>query len=344
LVGPKGKKGTLFFGLQGSKNKLPGFVVEKTLPEVSVVLVSRNTRALTLEAVRSVFQTAESLRVEVILVDNGSSDKTMEAMQEEFPQVRCCRSPRNLGFARAANLGAREAQGKYLLFLNSDAYLFPGSLSQALFWMEKLPRCGVAGGQLYHGDGRPQNSVAAFPSVATELLWKPLLRRMFPEKYPGKETRPRQPSPVDSVVGAFFLVRRSLWEKLGGFDERFFFFLEETDFCRRAWQAGHAVYYFPDVRVGHRQGATARQGETAARIEYWRSRYLYFSLHGRPWERALLRAALPVRLLLECLLDSLALLCTAGALPSARRRAAVHWGVLLWHLRGCPEKEGLSRD
>lgn len=318
--------------------------METVQPTLSVVLVTRDTCWLTCQALESLYAESKETAVEVVVVDNGSADGTLEIVEKRFPQVQTIRFTRNAGFAKAANEGARRTTGRYLLFLNSDVYLLPGSISCALAWMEKLPSCGVVGAQLYHEDGRPQNSIAPFPNFLTELLGRSLVRRLFPSFYRGKERRPTQPLPVDSIIGAFFLVRREVWEKLGGFDEGFFFFLEETDFCRRAWDAGYAVYHLPEVAVRHRQGATAKQWELPARIEYWRSRYRYFRLHAPAWERGMVFAILPVRLFLECVGDTLLVLGSLGRIPKWRRRARVRWGILGWHVRGCPPTEGLPRD
>src|SRR5258708_17899061 len=140
----------------------------------------------------------------------------------------------NVGFARGVNLAAGVATGTFLLLLNSDARLAPDALRLAVEWMRADPGCGVAGAPLPHGDGSKQNSIANFPSLGTELLNKFLLRTLWPKRFPGKEQEYPEPMEVESVVGAFFLVRREVWEKLGGMDERFFFFRRKrTSVCGR---------------------------------------------------------------------------------------------------------------
>src|SRR5258708_25055469 len=196
----------------------------------------------------------------------------------------------NVGFARGVNLAAGVATGTCLVLLNSDARLAPDALRLAVEWMRADPGCGVAGAQLLHGDGSKQNSIANFPSLGTELLNKFLLRALWPKRFPGKEQEYGEPMEVESVIGAFFLVRREVWEKLGGMDEQFFFFLEETDFCLRARRAGFATVHLPQVHVWHGQGQTAKQDLPGARIEYWRSRYAYFTKHR----------GLAVRMVLRC--------------------------------------------
>lgn len=150
------------------------------MPDLSVIIVTRNTRPLTLAAVRSVFESERSPSVEVIVVDNGSTDDTRAAVTAAFPHVVYLYSDRNLGFAGANNLGARRATGEFILLLNSDARVKPDTLRITIGWMRAHPECGIAGVQLLNPDGSFQNSIANYPTLATELLNKSLLRRLFP--------------------------------------------------------------------------------------------------------------------------------------------------------------------
>ena len=250
---------------------------------------------------------------------------------------------RNVGFARGVNFAARGAGGDFVLLLNSDARLAPDALRLAVEWLRADPGCGVAGAQLLHADGKKQNSIANFPSLATELLNKFLLRTLWPKRFPGKEQEYGEPMEVESVIGAFFLVRREVWEKLGGMDERFFFFLEETDFCLRARQAGFATVHLPQVHVWHGQGQTAKQDLAAARIEYWRSRYAYFAKHQSQAVRIVLRSGLLLRLVVDSAVSGLLTALTLGQSRRWREKFAVHRALLLWHWQGCPAGAGLPR-
>jgi GT2 family glycosyltransferase len=311
--------------------------------DVSVILLTRNTCQQAREAIESVLSSSDSLDKEILVVDNGSSDETPTALPATFPQIRYLREEHNLGFARGVNLAAREATGDFLLLLNSDARIAPDAMALALNWMRANPCCGVAGAQLYFADGQKQNSIANFPTLATELLNKFLLRQLWPQRFPGKEQEFHEPLEVESVIGAFFLVRRTVWDTLGGLDERFFFFLEETDFCLSARQAGFTTVHLPKVHVWHAQGQTAKQNLAASRIEYWRSRYAYFSKHGGQPVRVLLRCGLLARLSIDTLVSGL---LTAFTLAQSRRwkdKFAVDRALLAWHLRGCPENVGLPR-
>jgi GT2 family glycosyltransferase len=310
---------------------------------VSIVIVTRNTSALTQAAVRSVYDSQDELAKQIVVVDNGSTDETSTTIPREFPSVQYLRSETNLGFARANNLGVRACEGEYVLLLNSDARLKRDSLRLAAEWMRARPDCGIAGAQLLNPDGSRQNSIANFPSLATELLNKSLLRRLFPKRYPGKRQRFHEPLEVDSVIGAFMLVRTAAWRAVGGLDERFFFFFEETDFCRQARRKGWKVFHLPQVEVWHEQGKSARQMPVSARIEYWRSRYLYFEKNSSRFAFVVLRAGLRARLLANGLSSGLITLLTLGRATRWRQAWNVNSALRRWHWQGCPMESGLPR-
>jgi GT2 family glycosyltransferase len=310
-------------------------------PVVSIIVVTRNTCALTRAAVQSVLGSRDSFAKEIFVVDNGSTDGTAAVFPSEFSRVQFIRSETNLGFARACNLAAKRARGEFLLLLNSDAHLEPDALTQAVAWMRSHPDCAVAGAQLLNADSSRQNSIANAPTLATELLNKSLLRRLCPEKFPGKEREFREPVEVETVVGAFMLVRKSVWDALGGLDERYFFFFEETDFCLQARRRGWRVFHLPDVRVRHGRGQTARRASVEARIEYWRSRYAYFAKNHRPLTRLILAAGLWLRLFFDSLTAGLCALVTLGQNARWRERWRVCATLIGWHWRGCPTEQGL---
>jgi GT2 family glycosyltransferase len=310
---------------------------------VSVILVSRNTRELTCAAVRSVFESTDDFAKEVIVVDNGSSDDTPQVLPREFPKTSYLRSESNLGFGKANNLGAARSTGEFLLLLNSDARLQPDTVAKVVGWMRQHPDCAVAGVQLLNPDGSRQNSIANSPSLATELLNKSLLRRLLPRRFPGKEHRFREPLEVESVIGACMFIRSNVWKSLGGFDERFFFFLEETDFCRQVRARGWKVWHLPQAQAWHGQGQSGRQTPVHVRIEYWRSRYTYFAKNCGSLTCGLLRIGLLVRLFFDWLASALMLAATAGRSPRWRQRWNLTTTLWRWHFRNCPAEMGVPR-
>ena len=311
--------------------------------DVSVIIVTRNTCADTLEAIASVFDSRDSLAKEVFVVDNGSTDGSAQVIPARFPEVHYDATGCNLGYPRAVNRAARRATGEWLLLLNSDARLQPDALATAVAWMRAHSDCGIAGAQLLNPDGSRQNSIANFPTLATELFNKSLLRRLFPRRFPGKEQAFTEPVDVETIVGAFSLIRRKVWDALGGFDERYFFFLEETDFCLEAKHAGFRVVHLPTVKVWHGQGQTAKQVAAGARIQYWRSRYLYFQKQHGAFACFVLRVGLLLRLLVNVLSGLVITGATLGLAAKWRHKCGVYLAILGWHLRGCPAGAGLPK-
>lgn len=324
----------------------PAAVPRPSLPfpvDVTVIIVTRNTCALTTAAVASVFERRDDLAVEVVVVDNGSTDGTEGAIRARFPAVKYHAAGCNLGFGRANNVGAAEARGAFVLLLNSDARLEPDALARAVAALRSHPDWGIVGAHLMNPDGSPQNSIANYPTLATELLNKSLLRRLFPRRYPGKEQHYTAPLAVETVIGAFMLIRREVWDRLGGFDERYFFFFEETDLCLGTVRAGWKVVHLPEVRVWHHQGGTAKKVSAAARIEYWRSRYRYFRKNHGPAALLVLGAGLLLRLVVSVVTQNLFRLVTLGRSERWSDRARVSNALLGWHGRGCPANMGLAR-
>jgi len=310
----------------------------RTKAGLSFILVNWNTKGYILEALRSIEDTVGDYRHEIFVADNGSTDGSPEAIRKAFPRVRLISNERNLGFARAVNqaLAQAQAKGSYCVLLNSDARLMEGAIKTLAAFMEENPDVGIAGGQLMNEDGSRQNSIAPFPSLATELLNKRLLRIFFPRRYPGKERDCPAPLDVDSLVGACIIVRCQAIAEAGTLDEGYFFFMEETDWCLRMKKQGWRISFVPQARILHLQGGSASMAKAEARIEYYRSRYRFFTKwHGRG-KTAFLKIGLMLRLATEV---------TANSLLLWNKRYRTRWRtycrLLSWHLRSCPSHEGL---
>jgi len=310
----------------------------QAIPRLSFILVNWNTKGHILEALRSIADTVHGYRYEIFVVDNGSTDGSPAAIKKAFPRVCLILNEENLGFAHAVNQAQAlaSAKGSYCVLLNSDARLMKGTIKTLTAFMEDNPDVGIAGGQLMNEDGSRQNSIAPFPSLATELFNKRLLRILFPRQYPGKEREYPAPIDVDSLVGACIIVRRQAIEEVGQLDEGYFFFMEETDWCLRMKKQGWRISFVPQARILHLQGASASMAKAEARIEYYRSRYRFFTQwHGRG-KTALLKIGLILRLVGEVAANSLLLW---------NKRYRTRWGtycrLLSWHVRSCPSPEGL---
>ena len=244
--------------------------------DLSVIIVNWNTKDLVCQCLDSLYQKVKKIEMEIFVVDNGSMDGSGAAVRERFPEVNLIENPINLGFAKANNQAMRLSKGKYLLLLNPDTQIKEGAIERLFSFMNAHPEAGIVGAQLLNSDGSKQNSIANFPSLATELLNKTLLRWFFPEKFPGKERDYLDPIKVDSVIGACMMVKRNAVEQVGLLDEEYFLFLEETDWCYRMKRAGWEIYHIPQAEIFHFQGKSAGAEKEKARIEYYRSRYYFF--------------------------------------------------------------------
>jgi len=310
--------------------------------DLSVVIVSRNTKEYLLPCVASVFETIGRIPMEIIVIDNHSRDGSGPEVKKIFPGVHLIANEKNLGFARATNQGLKRARGRYLLLLNPDTRVKERAIERLFSFMETHPEVGASGGQLLSGDGSKQNSVANFPSLATELLNKSLLRWMFPKRFPGKGENFSEPIEVDSVIGACMIVRRDAIKQVGLLDEDYFLFLEETDWCYRMEQAGWKVCHFPQAEIYHFQGKSAEQDRRRAKLEYYRSRYLFFKKRRGSFQGYILRAGLVVKLIVEATSMGLVNLLTFFRQERWIRQWSTVLYLLWWHLRFCPEGMGLK--
>lgn len=313
-------------------------------PLITVIVVNRNRSDLLEKCLGHIFKTDLSGFMEVIVVDNGSTDDSVSMAQRVFPRALIIQGGRNLGFSKANNLAAKKANGRFLLLVNSDAMLERDCPSKLVQLMEKDPQIGMTGPQLLNEDGSPQTSFEAVPTLATEILNRSLLKRLFPSKYPGKGIKLHEPTPVPALIGAVMMIRKEALEKLGGFDEQYFFFLEETDLAVRMRERGYKVFHHPAARALHLHGATASGYRSAARIEFYRSRYIFFKKHYPPFGHRILRIAMILNLLLNVIFLSTVNLFSLGRIRKLRDRLAVRFDLLRWHLLGEPEEWGLPRD
>ncbi len=313
------------------------------MADLSIILVSYNTRELLLRCLEEIFRQRGKGTLEVFVIDNASRDGSAEAVARTFPQVRLIRNAENAGFARAVNQGLSAASGRNRLLLNPDAVADRETIEAMADYLDTHFEAGAVGPQLLHEDGRLQNSIAPFPTLATELLNKSLLTRLFPKRYPGKHREFAGPTEVESLIGACMMVRGEVVDQVGMLDEGYFFFLEETDWCLRISRAGWKIIFLPGRKVLHLQGKSASQNLTAARIEYYRSRDRFFTLHRGRTAAALLRAGLVVKLLVECTGSILLSALTLFSNEKELTRLRVRLGLLAWHLTGCPQDAGLGR-
>ncbi len=307
-----------------------------TRPILSVILVNWNTRELLLRALASCRDTLAGIASECIVVDNGSTDGSPDAVAAEFPGARLLRMIRNRGFGSAVNAAAEASRGEFLLVLNSDARLEPGAAAALVDALRRVPRAGMAGALLRNEDGTPQRSCAAEPRLWSEILGHGAATRLAPGAWgPAAERPGAETVPVETLVGACFAIRRDCLREIGPLDERFFLFLEETDWCVRARRAGWKVLLVPAARAVHAQGASRRgAADVRAKVEYARSLLRYFRKHGGRASAAVLGIALLLRNLAGLVLNGAVCLATLGLADGPRRRTVRAAALTGWLLAG----------
>ncbi len=253
------------------------------------------------ECLFSIFQQNFNFSFEVIVVDNASTDGTVEMVKEVFPQVKLIVNSDNLGFAAANNLGLKVAQGRQLLLLNPDTCLIDNSLEEAVAFLNSQPQAGILGGKILNPNLTWQPSVRRFPRLLDHLLMMFKLHHLIPlERYLALSLDEEAIQEVEQVMGAFFLIKREVLAKIGLLDEKYFIWFEEVDFCRRAIKAGFKVYYYPGAQVIHYGGESFKQlGDFNKQWLFSRSRLRYLLRHHSFLAYSLILLLTPVSLFLS---------------------------------------------
>ncbi len=273
-------------------------------------------------------------------MDNASADGSAAMVAADFPGVRLIANTENAGFTRGNNQGVAVARGRYVFFLNPDAEVVGDALATMVAYMDAHPEVGALGPQLRYGDGSLQSSRRRFPTFATALFestplawhWpgNPWARRYRMED--GKilvvgEASEVLAEPVDWVVGAALMTRRTLLDRIGGFDEGYFMYSEELDWCRRAKDAGWQIVYLPAAQVIHHEGKSSEQVVAARHIRFQASKVRYFrKYHGRS-QAAALRVFILTSFAVEWLIEAGKWLL--GSMRTLRRERMVAYGQLL---------------
>lgn len=218
-----------------------------------MIVVSYNTREATLACLQSVID-GQAGQLELLVVDNNSTDGTAGALEDRLPQVRVLAQTENLGFARACNAGARVARGRNLLFLNSDCLVEPTCLATLAEFLDRNPNAAVAVPRLTDTDGRVQTNVVPLPTVRS-IASAYLLGRAV-DRY--RSARLTRATPVEACSGAALLIRREDFWAVGGFYEAYFMYVEDVELCRRLRALGKQIFYVPDAVAQHEEGGSSR--------------------------------------------------------------------------------------
>ena len=268
---------------------------------VSVIILSYNTKETTLKCLKFL-GLSRGVDFETIVVDNASADGSAEAIAEAYPKVRLIRNMQNAGFAAANNQGMKETTGELLLLLNSDCFVFEDTLAKAVAKLDQT-KWDVLGCQLLNPDGTLQPSWGFFPTlrrIAQMMIFidsLPIVGEVIDSMHVRSELRYQTDKLVDWVTGAWVMVKREVWEKVGGIDEKYFMYGEESEWMYRMSQAGFKVGYSPAPRAVHLVGASSvdRAPAVVGEMQGW---LYWWSKHKPVWQQKVL----PIVIMLGCAL------------------------------------------
>ena len=322
-------------------------------PTLTVVIVSYNVCGDLRECLRSVYTSEFDGGLQVVVVDNASSDDTTRMVREGFPRVDLICNDRNVGFPKANNQGMAIAKGAFILFLNPDTVVMPDTLSACVRFLRDHPAVGLLGCKVRYPDGAIQYECARnFPSLTT-MVWEALyLHMLFPtNRYFGRTLMGNwdheDSRDVPCVLGAFMLLPQPVLAALGGMDETVFMFMEDIDLCYRVGKTGRKVFYFADATIVHKAGRSQESYVGSLKPTNAEAKYAFFRKHAGAAAAATCRTIFLMQSMFRLTL-SVALFPMVSAFPRTKRALrgswviGDHWQLLRWALGYPTPPEGAS--
>lgn len=258
--------------------------------DLSIIIVNTNNLPVIGPCLDSIYRHTQDMSFEVILVDNGSTDGSLELIKSSYPQVKLIENGTNLGFSKANNRGMEQSDGKAVILLNSDTELKDNALKRLYDFLFSNPEIGACGGTLIYPSGAPQFSYGCFPSFG-RMLWitaSKLLGIKAGRKeralIPSRDAK--EPFLVEYVCGADLMMKREALDKVGLLDERFFVYFEETDLCCRILQGGYTNWLLPDVKILHHIEGSFRERKRMRELIFFTSLNRYLMKHYGYYRRA----------------------------------------------------------
>ncbi len=311
--------------------------------DLSICIVNWNVREKLRECLVSIYRHSKDISIETIVVDNASSDGSLEMVQTCFPEVVLIGNSVNIGFGRANNIAIERCKGNYVILLNPDIVVTQ-SLKRMITYLRKLPKAGVVGCKLVNLEGFPQKSYFyKFPTLWSEFLWGTLLYRIT---YMSNNCKSNDGNvfEVDWIVGACMMFERNFLLKLGGFDNRFFLYGEDVDLCYRIKKIKYQVYYLNNIKMIHYHGVSSSKQEKSyySAVLQKESRYLFIKKHFGVFSSVVYRIIWAF-----CAIFRILLLITACSICYTTRcrtryyfsSLSRHYRILLWTVTGIQTKE-----
>lgn len=254
--------------------------------DLSVIIVSYNTADLTINTIKSVFETTHDIQYEIIVVDNDSKDDSVKLIREEFgDKVNLIVNNDNLGFSKANNIAIKESKGDYILILNSDTIVHKNTINRSLDYIKKYSEIGALGCKIVLRDGNLDKACKrGFPTPWNSFCYALKLDKLFPEnkKFGGYNLTylsEDEINEVDCLMGAYMILRREVIDKVGLLDEDFFMYGEDIDWCYRIKENQWKIVYYPEVSITHYKKASFAKKRTKTIIEFYKSMFIFYNKH-----------------------------------------------------------------
>lgn len=309
--------------------------------DLSIIIISWNTKQLLYDCLESIYKTTNDVSYEIIVVDNASSDGSVEMVKNEFGKVILIENDVNMGFARANNVAFPQAVGRYVLLLNSDTVVLPGSLDLAVAFLDKNSDVGALTPKILNADGSIQHPCyVKEPSLGTEFFDSFELGRIF--KLKRTDTSPAEAAvcEVAHACGCSLFFRKEALDKVGYLDERMIFSFEDADICIRIRRAGWRILYYPESKIVHFGGGSSRKHNDRVVNAMLQSKYVFYrKYHGNLYVIALAISLITSAFVKELIFVMLLL----QAKKRAQRLSVVKYygSIISWHLR---LKGSLAKD
>lgn len=253
--------------------------------DLSILIVNYNTCRLTLDCLQSVVNSTTTYSYEIIVVDNASSDHSVESIVEQYPDVHLIANGENTGFAKANNQAMAVSSGRYVLLLNSDTIVQPDTIQTMISYMDQHSDLGAAGCKVILPDGSLDKACRrGFPTPSASFYYAFGFSKLFPNQprfnqYQLGYLDPNETYPIDCLVGAFMMVRQETIQQVGGLDETFFMYGEDVDWCYRIKQAGWGIHYHAATYIVHYKGASSRRKPLKIIYEFHRAMWVFHRKH-----------------------------------------------------------------
>lgn len=308
--------------------------------DLSIAIVSYNTRALVLDCLRAVFASGAEVRCEVIVVDNNSKDETVEAIRTRYPTVQIIVNHENRGFSKAVNQALAVSVGRYVLMLNSDTQVRRQALDRMVICLDEDPEIGAIGCKQWTGDGQLYQSCFPFPSIRDHLIHASFFRTCAPEWQEVLAAEQAidctRSQDVDWINGACLMVRTDLMKMCGGLDEGYFMYFEDVDLCRAIHQHGFRIRHLADADIVHLIGKSGERDRAKLNIVWEFSRIRYVERHFHPLNRFIMKTWITVGALVRMVHRS--------SVTGVQQPASVYWSVVrrLWQRSAAEEQPQMA--